>query len=54
MEQKALAGLLPDDNEGTYRSVFENNEEIEYFGKRKIQNLMTWLISFSNKETLLI
>lgn len=31
---KALAGLLPDDNEGTYRSVFENNEEIEYFGKK--------------------
>jgi len=33
---KALAGLLPNDIEGTYRPNFENSEEIEYFGKKGI------------------
>lgn len=33
---KALAGLLPNDTEGTYRPNFENSEEIEYFGKKGI------------------
>ena len=49
---KALAGLLPNDNEGTYRAVFENSEQIEYFGQKgnfKSDDLVD--IIFQQKQT---
>lgn len=49
---KALAGLLPNDDEGTYRTVFENTEEIEYFGQKgnfKSDDLVD--IIFQQKQT---
>lgn len=49
---KALAGLLPNDDEGTYRAVFENTEEIEYFGQKgnfKSDDLVD--IIFQQKQT---
>lgn len=49
---KALAGLLPNDDEGTYRAVFENTEEIEYFSQKgnfKSDDLVD--IIFQQKQT---
>lgn len=49
---KALAGLLPNDDEGTYRAVFQNTEEIEYFGQKgnfKSDDLVD--IIFQQKQT---
>lgn len=54
---KALAGLLPDDNEGTYRPFFENNEDIEYFGKKgkfKSDDLVDIIFEQRNTPYLII